>query len=397
MMLTFAGLVGQDPQMTRKIKVLMVGTLPVDLESVKGGVEAAILNLFSGFSKLAEVDVVHISFVEDIKEQTVIRFSENVKIRFVPFKVKIRLLDYLLNASVLKQIIREEAPDVIHIQESEPHLLRFLFIPKQNVVVTQHGIMREELKYASGVKNKLKFVFKASVERFVFPLFRNVVFISAYNRKLFQGKLHLSANIYNAVNPIFFTHKPASLPARNAIIYVGVLSHRKNLRLIIEALQVLKRRDIYFTLHVVGWYKENDLRYEIDMIELVKRYGLGKQIKFHGWLKQRDILQVFDQCSVFVLPSLQETLPVSIAEAMALGKVVMATDVGAISEMFHDGETGYLIKRNGLAELVTLLHTHYHQYYDTTSEKIQLEAVEKYHPEANARRTVEFYQQVIKK
>jgi glycosyltransferase involved in cell wall biosynthesis len=383
--------------MTRKLKVLMVGTLPVDLESVKGGVEAAILNLFSGFSTLPEVEVVHLSFVEDVREQTAVRFSENVKIRFIPFKVKIRLLDYILNASTLKQIIREEIPDVIHIQESEPHLLRFLFIPKQNIVVTQHGIMREELKYASGIKNKLKFVFKASVERFVFPLFRNVVFISDYNRKLFKGKLLHSASIYNAVNPIFFTHKPASMPAKNAIIYVGVLSHRKNLKLIIEALQVLKRRGIYFTLHVVGWYKENDLGYEIDIVELVKRYGLGKQITFHGWLKQRDILKVFDQCSVFVLPSLQETLPVSIAEAMALGKVVMATDVGAISEMFEDEKTGHLIKRNGLAELVTLLHTHYHQPYEATIERIQQEAVEKYHPEANARRTVEFYHQIIKK
>lgn len=381
--------------MTRTFKVLMVGTLPLDLQSIKGGVEAAIVNLFSGFSQLPNVEVVHLSFAEDIKTTTEVKYSENVKIRFVPFKVKIRILDYLVNARALRQIIREESPDIIHIQESEPHLLRFLFLPKKNIVVTQHGIMREELKYATGFRNTLKFSFKALVERYVFPLFKNVIFISRYNRDLYRGTLKHSANIYNAVNPLFFSHRPSGVPDKNSIIYVGVISNRKNLKLVIEALQVLKRRNIFFTLHVVGWFKEKDLAYEIDIIELVKRYGLGKQIKFHGWLKQHEILNVFDQCSAFILPSLQETLPVSIAEAMVLGKVVIATDVGAISEMFEEGKTGYLMKRNGLGELVTLLNSLHLHLDETQIESIKQEANEKYHPVANAKRTLEFYKEVV--
>jgi glycosyltransferase involved in cell wall biosynthesis len=383
--------------MSGKIKVLMVGALPPDLQSVKGGVEAAILNLFAGFSLLKEIEVVHISFVEGLANRFDIRFADNIKICFVPFKINIRLLDYVLNKSALQEIIRKEKPDIIHIQESEPHLLRFLSFEKKNIVVTQHGIMKEELKYATGIKGKMKFLFKSLVERYIFPRFKHVIFISNYNKELFTGELQKSANIYNAVNPIFFSHIPNQHPERNSIIYVGVLNKRKNLRIVIEALHELKKKNILYQLHVVGWYKEKESEYEHVILDLVKNYGLSAQIKFYGWLKQHEMLEAFDRCSMFVLPSLQETLPVSIAEAMALGKVVLASNVGAISEMFEDKVSGYLFSKNDLNTLVRLLETLYSNEDKTihlTSE-IKKIALEKYHPEANAKRTLNFYKEVL--
>jgi glycosyltransferase involved in cell wall biosynthesis len=383
--------------MNSKIKVLMVGALPLDLQSVKGGVEAAILNLFSGFSQLDTVEVVHVSFLEEVREQIEVQYAPNVKIYFVPFKIKFRLVDYIINRATLRKIIAKEAPHIIHIQESEPHLLRFLSVDKKNIVVTQHGIMKEELKYATGVKGKLKFLFKALVERYVFPSFRNVIFISNYNKKLFTGTLQKSVNIYNAVSPIFFEHSPKTEPKQNAIIYVGVLNKRKNLRLVIEAIHELKRKGIIYQLHVVGWYKENDHEYERIILEMVKSYALADQIKFYGWLKQPEMLEVFDRVSTFVLPSLQETLPVSIAEAMALGKIVIASNVGAISEMFENQTTGYLFSKNDLNKLVSLLETLYTNQKKAAdlSSAIKKMAIEKYHPKENATRTLNFYKEVL--
>ena len=341
--------------------------------------------------------MVHISFVEGLANRFDILFAPNIKICFIPYKIKIRLLDYVLNKSALKNIIEKERPDIIHIQESEPHLLRFLSFPKNNIVVTQHGIMKEELKYATGIKGKLKFLFKSLVERYVFPRFKHVIFISNYNKSLFTGTLQKSSNIYNAVNPIFFNHTPATEPDQNAIIYVGVLSKRKNLRIVIDALHELRKKNIIYNLHVVGWYKENDHEYENVILELVKSYELSNQIKFYGWLKQHEILEVFDHCSTFVLPSMQETLPVSIAEAMALGKIVIASNVGAISEMFEDKVSGYLFSKNDFNKLVSLLETLYFNQEKAAqlSEAIKKIAIEKYHPEENAKRTLRFYKEVL--
>ncbi len=383
--------------MGSKIKVLMVGALPLDLKSVKGGVEAAILNLFAGFSQLEDAEVVHLSFIPTQSIRLEVHFAPNVRICFIPFKSRIRLIDYFINRKVVKEIINEEKPDIIHIQESEPHLLRFLRLKKDNVVVTQHGIMREELKYASGIKSKLKFLFKTAVERYVFPLFKNVIFISNYNRALYRGKLNKSAHIYNAVNPIFFTHQTTQQANKHSIIYVGVISRRKNLKIVIETLHHLKQKNIVYDLHVVGWYKEKDIAYETEIINSIKKYNLADQIKFHGWLRQQDILNVFDQCSTFILPSLQETLPVSIAEAMALGKIVIASNVGAISEMFENTISGYLFPKNDLEHLIGLLESLYlgSQFTENKLSMIREVAIQKYHPIENAKRTMLFYREVL--
>lgn len=382
-----------------KVKALMVGTLPTDLLSVKGGVESAILNLFAGFTSLSgDIEIVHVSFLEGISDRIELEYSPNVKIIFLPFKVKIKLLDYLINKSSLSNIVAEENPDIIHIQESEPHLLRFISFSKNTIVVTQHGIMKEELKYATGVKNKLKFVFKTMVERFIFPSFKNVIFISEYNRKLYTGKLNQSAYIGNAVNPIFFEKSDIEPTERNSIIYVGVISKRKNLKMVIEALHQLKLLNIQFYLHVVGWYKEKDVQYEIEIAELIQKYDLSSQIKFYGWLKQQEIVAVFRKCNFFILPSLQETLPVSIAEAMALGKIVIASDVGAISEMFENKVSGFLFEKNNLENLVSLLkeiHDNTEMDFSEWSDRIRKEARLKYYPMENARKTLDFYKKVL--
>ncbi|MFH1215529.1 MAG: glycosyltransferase [Pseudomonadota bacterium] len=49
---------------------------------------------------------------------------------------------------------------------------------------------------------------------------------------------------------------------------------------------------------------------------------------------------------IFVLPSLNEGMANSILEAMSCGKPIIATDVGANSELICDGENGYIIPKN---------------------------------------------------
>jgi glycosyltransferase involved in cell wall biosynthesis len=380
--------------MPDKIKILMAGSLPIDLEAVKGGVEAVIVNLFSGFSMRDDIDVVHVSFTKDVHETKIVQYSTNVRIYFIPFTYKIDLLDFLLNTTTFRDILVKENPDLVHIQEITPHLIRFIRLPKPGVVVTQHGIMKEELKYATGIGQKLKCLFKMYVEKYIFPTFRNIIFISDYNKGLFPGEAVISKRIYNPVNPSFFKMTPARVENQHTLMYVGVLSRRKNVRLVVEALHKLKEKGIIFELHVVGGFK--DKGYESEVMGLVAKYQLADQIIFHGWKKQQEIVELYRKCTYFILPSLQETLPVSIGEAMALGKIVIASDVGAIREMFRNNDTGYLFKRNDLEDLVAVLKTVYQiRSPEDISARVRNEAEEKYHPAHIAKETRDFYTQVI--
>lgn len=377
------------------LKVIMVGALPVDHAEVKGGVEAVILNLLKSFTFLGEnIDVTHLAFSKEIRKETTIALSDNVRIRFVPFIIPLELVDYIINGKTLNRIIDEERADIIHIQEITPHLLRFLTFPKERVIVTQHGIMAEEFKYASGVSQRLKCLFKAAVERYAFPRFRNIIFISQYNRRLYDGIPSNETQIFNPVNPIFFEKVTAAKSKKNNLLYVGVLSRRKNIKLVIEALHELNQQGYSFELHVAGGFKE--AAYEEEVMSVVDQFGLKDRIHFHGWLKQEQIRALYEICPLFVLPSMQETLPVSIAEAMAQGKIVIASDVGAIREMLTDRESGFLFMRNDKNDLVQT----FAEVFDLADgnrigEAARAEALEKFDPQKIALETIKFYRQVV--
>lgn len=380
--------------MNKKIKVLMVGLLPTDIEKVDGGVVAVVLNLLSSFSKMEQVEMIFVSYNLEIKSEIIKQYSGNIKIHYLPYAVPFKLIDYFVNRQSLNRIIESQKPDLIHIQEVTPHILRFLRFPKDRIVLTQHGIMSEEYKYAVNLRDKLQSLFKGFVERNVFPLFNNVIFISDYNKNLFPRKGIFSEKIYNPVNPIFFTKTNVS-GRMNSISYVGRINKNKNLSIVLRALARLKKENIVFTLHVVGGYKDN--YYEEEVNTLVSENDLSSQVIFYGWQTQEQILQVHEKCRIFVLPSQQETMPVVVGEAMALGKVVIASNVGAVSEMVTDKTSGFLFKRNDLDELCSLLKQLHNntELIETISAKAMHEAREKFHPDSIAAKTYEFYSTVL--
>jgi glycosyltransferase involved in cell wall biosynthesis len=93
-----------------------------------------------------------------------------------------------------------------------------------------------------------------------------------------------------------------------------------------------------------------------ELEEAIIKKGLSNNVTFTGWRK--DALSVLSVMDIFVLPSLREGVPKSILEAMALGKPVVATDVGGIAETVIDGETGFVVKpmdAGGLAKAILML------------------------------------------
>jgi len=80
---------------------------------------------------------------------------------------------------------------------------------------------------------------------------------------------------------------------------------------------------------------QGDLELEAD------RLGLTKHIRFLGW--RRDIRSVLRNWDIFVIPSLDEGLPMAVLDAMAEGLPVVGTSVGGIPELIDDGRTGFLV------------------------------------------------------
>ena len=86
-------------------------------------------------------------------------------------------------------------------------------------------------------------------------------------------------------------------------------------------------------LEAGGAYRE---RLEREAAEL----GVGDRVLLAGYRPAETILPALD---VFVLPSWIEGMPITVLEAMAHGKPVVATAVGGTAEVVVDGETGLLV------------------------------------------------------
>lgn len=131
------------------------------------------------------------------------------------------------------------------------------------------------------------------------------------------------------------------LEAQTKIIgVVGRISRRKGYEFFLESAVIMKQewgQDIRFL--IVGGGSEEAYRQELEA--RIKNLGIFPQVIFLGY--RRDVISILPALDVFVLPSVIESLPIALLEAMASGIPVVATKVGGIPEVIVNGESGLLV------------------------------------------------------
>ncbi|MDQ1330095.1 MAG: hypothetical protein QG578_358 [Thermodesulfobacteriota bacterium] len=78
-----------------------------------------------------------------------------------------------------------------------------------------------------------------------------------------------------------------------------------------------------------------------ELEDMALKLGVMEKVKFPGW--RPDVAEVMSVFDLFVLPSLNEGMGRVLVEAMALGKPVVASNVGGIPDLVDHGKTGYLV------------------------------------------------------
>lgn len=128
------------------------------------------------------------------------------------------------------------------------------------------------------------------------------------------------------------------IPADASVIgIVGRLTAVKNHRMFLTAASRLPRRTktpLHFV--VIG---DGEMRGELEA--LTKELGIAESVHFAGWRK--DLPAVYRELDVLALTSTNEGTPVSLIEAMAAGRAVVATGVGGVADVVKDATTGLLV------------------------------------------------------
>jgi glycosyltransferase involved in cell wall biosynthesis len=120
---------------------------------------------------------------------------------------------------------------------------------------------------------------------------------------------------------------------------------------LLSVLAALRERGIDALLLFVG---DGDDRERLE--ERAHELGLAQACLFLGY--QEDVAPWYAICDAVVLTSASEGTPVTIIEALAAGRPVVATDVGGVPDVVDEGETGFLVAAgdtHAMAERLELL------------------------------------------
>ncbi|MEI8105462.1 MAG: glycosyltransferase [Actinomycetes bacterium] len=86
---------------------------------------------------------------------------------------------------------------------------------------------------------------------------------------------------------------------------------------------------------------------------LAAELGLADHTRFAGF--RDDVGRIYAACDIVALTSANEGTPVSLIEALAAGRPVVATDVGGVSDVVSDGAFGFLVPAHDIAGLADRL------------------------------------------
>ena len=156
-------------------------------------------------------------------------------------------------------------------------------------------------------------------------------------------------------------------------IWAGRLEPVKGLDILLEALELLKARDIKsFSVRLAG---RGSLKNEL--VQMAMNLGLEDHVKFLGRLSREEMQDEMQRANCFVLPTRFEAFGAVIIEAMASGLPVIATRSGG-PDRIVTAECGLLVDIENplqLADAMEQMINHYEKY---SPEKIRSHTVAMY-------------------
>ncbi len=120
--------------------------------------------------------------------------------------------------------------------------------------------------------------------------------------------------------------------------------------ILLRACELLSKRYPDLILNCTGIVRhQSELRrifignsYEAYLDQLLEQTGMREQVHFKGHIPEEMIKEELRRCHTFVSASFIDNSPNALGEAQILGVPVVATRVGGVDSMVHDGETGLL-------------------------------------------------------
>lgn len=299
------------------MKILQVITL-----SELGGAQSVVINLTNKLIKEHEI-IVAAGGKHGKMWKLLDNRIKNEHIKYLKRPISL-LYDFLVFIQLIKLYFKYK-PDIVHLHSSKIGILGRLAFPKNKIVYTVHGFDSIRIAFR-------KFL---PLEKLLQKKCHAIIAVSKYDKKnlLCEGITNHVELVYNGItiptslknNP--FTHLDTF---KKKILCIARLSPPKNINIFIKVASMLPNYAFIWigNQHTFcGQHSEN--------------------VFFMGSLPNAGAYNEF--ADLFMLPSNYEGLPMTIIEAMAYGKPVIASKVGGINEIIVDDINGYTVENSAKA------------------------------------------------
>ncbi len=241
--------------------------------------------------------------------------------------------------------------DVVHVHDFPKicNEVLILMMKKLKVekplVLTPHAAGMPSPAYKNATAKGRIYWFLGVPQR-VFTSVDRIVAVSSLEKELF-GKVcgtHKVSLIPEGVPSHYFVDAPVFTDEEKLkIVFVGRIIERKGIKYLLQAIdEIIKMGHDQHKIELVCIGP--DWGYLNTVLKIIDDLGLNSVVKMLGPLSETEKIKYLGWCDVLVLPSLFESFGIPVAEAMAHGKPVIATETVGSKSLVRHGETGFLVK-----------------------------------------------------
>src|SRR5579863_6709185 len=180
-----------------------------------------------------------------------------------------------------------------------------------------------------------------------------IVTVSEYSRRSIMEWFQVAASkvvvIQEAASSIF---RPGSYPPprRPFALYVGGISPNKNLPALIRSFAQTGARLRGAQLILAGDYDSDQFKGNYaEVRSLITELGLESDVILTGLVTDSELCRLYNTCTVFVMPSLDEGFGLPVVEAMSCGRAVIVSRGNSLEEVIADA--GILVDPQSIEQI----------------------------------------------
>lgn len=316
------------------------------VEAFGGGVFTVLCDLINGLSDEFEI-VVAYSLRPQTPKDFKKYFSKNVK--FIEVKNFTRSINFKKDIRALKEvrnIVKEEKPDIVHLHSSKAGIIGRLGIHDKKIKMfyNPHGFSFLKLD-----DSKLKRLMYKMIEKGAAVINYKCTIVGC-SKGEYEEAIKLNKNsicINNGINIEKLKEETKYLKEKEIdydnlkICTVGRIGFQKNPKMFNEIAKEFP--NLQFT-----WIGDGELRNELT----------SPNITVTGWKERKEVLKELNNNDIFLLTSLWEGLPISLLEAMYMKKICIVSDVIGNRDVINSGKNGYVFyKKEQCIDIIKNINT----------------------------------------